>query len=194
MRLRRPLPAVQGDTLHIVGVGDNRIGKGLTSAGSDLQAEDIRAALVASMAIVYAQGFDLIDSGQRKFGWHINFSDVAQAWSGGCIIRGNILKIIRSDLIANKKIMPVLQLKTILSILTENSPGWHRTVSGAVSAGIPVPAISSSLAYFDSMRQARSSANLVQAQRDYFGAHTFRRLDREGNFHIDWKQSTGEKA
>ncbi len=138
--------------------------------------ENIRAALYASKVCSYAQGFALIKAASEEFGYEVPLGEAARIWKGGCIIRAVFLDWIR-EAFAKEPGLPNLLM----------APNFMRdTVQLAVQMGVAVPAISASLAYFDNYRRARLPANLVQAQRDYFGAHTYERIDKEGVFHTQW--------
>ncbi len=150
--------------------------------------DDIETALYASKIISYAQGFRLMAAASTEYGWDIDPGAVASLWRAGCIIRADFLE----DITAAYRNDPGLADLTLAPFFTDalrSAEGpWRRVVAGAVRAGIPVPAYSSALAYFDGMRSARLPANLIQAQRDYFGAHTFERTDstRGTWYHHDW--------
>jgi len=146
----------------------------------------VRDALYASKICSYAQGFQLLASASEHYKWNVDLGRMALLWRGGCIIRARFLEDIfdafktKSDL-ANLLVAPVFA-KTV----AQAQDGWRWVVSEAVKNGVPAPAFSSALAYYDGYRSARVSANLLQAQRDYFGSHTFERTDKPGVFHHDW--------
>ncbi len=148
--------------------------------------ESIRKSLMCSKICSYAQGFHLMKTADKEYGWNLNQTSIALIWRAGCIIRAQFLNTI-SD--AFKK-MP--QLENLLlndyfaSIMKEYEGDWRRTITLAIDQHIAVPTFSSALAYFDAYRTERLPANLTQAQRDYFGAHTYRRLDKDGVFHTIW--------
>ncbi|MEO1080606.1 MAG: decarboxylating NADP(+)-dependent phosphogluconate dehydrogenase [Pseudomonadota bacterium] len=149
---------------------------------------DIHDALYASKIISYAQGFQLMSEAQNEYGWQIDFGGVASMWRGGCIIRSRFLGNIRDAYGRDTQLENLLLDDFFREAIAAAEGGWRRTVARAVSAGLPVPAFSSALAYFDGYRSARLPANLLQAQRDYFGAHTYERVDRPRGefFHTDW--------
>ncbi|MCI0712067.1 MAG: NADP-dependent phosphogluconate dehydrogenase [Chloroflexi bacterium] len=148
----------------------------------------LEQALLATMICSYAQGFDVLRVASQGYDYHLDLSQVARIWRAGCIIRADMLNMI-SDAFAMHNNLPNLMLAPhFAQSLQDIQSGWREVVQLAVQNGIPVPAISSALAYYDSYRSARLPANLIQAQRDYFGAHTYERIDREGQFHTLWEQ------
>ncbi len=160
-----------------------------TRALSHLSLEDLEAALYAAKLMSYTQGFDLLRTASQQRGYETNLAEVARIWKAGCIIRARFLDRVHAAYSANPE-LPLLCLDPgFAADLRERLPAWRRVVSGAVSAGIPVPAMSASLAWFDSIRLARGSASLIQAQRDLFGAHTFRRVDAPDRaVHVAWAE------
>jgi 6-phosphogluconate dehydrogenase len=150
--------------------------------------DDIEMALYASKIISYAQGYALMDAMGRESGWEFNRGGVALMWRGGCIIRSAFLGKIKEAFDRNPKLMNLMLDPFFTSELARAVPGWRRVCAAAVSQGIPIPAMSSALAYYDGYRSARLPANLLQAQRDYFGAHTYERTDRPRGqfFHSNW--------
>jgi len=153
---------------------------------------DIEQALFASKVVAYAQGFEHLAAGSREFGWDLDLGSLATIWRGGCIIRARFLDRIK-DAYAQASELPNLMLAPFFQEqLSAAQPAWRRVVKTAVDQGIPVPAFASSLAYFDGYRRARGPANLIQGLRDYFGAHTYHRTDREGSFHTRWGQDGDE--
>ena len=158
--------------------------------GADIDA--IREALYASKIAAYAQGFEQMTAASEEFGWELKLGEIATLWRGGCIIRARFLNRIR-DAYASGEETPNLLLQSYFrDAVLKAEPAWRRVVSLAVEQGVPVPAFASSLAYCDGLRRARGPANLLQGLRDYFGAHTYRRLDREGRFHTRWGQDGSE--
>ncbi|WP_280426859.1 NADP-dependent phosphogluconate dehydrogenase [Nocardia carnea] len=148
--------------------------------------EDIRRALYASKIIAYAQGFDQIAAGSAEFDWNLRPGDLATIWRGGCIIRARFLNRIK-EAYEQQPDLPSLILAPYFREAIEHAvDSWRRVVSTAVLLGIPVPAFASSLSYYDALRAERLPAALTQAQRDYFGVHTYERVDREGKFHTRW--------
>lgn len=149
-------------------------------------AESIRKALYASKICAYAQGFSLLHAAAEKYGWELNLGNIAKIFRGGCIIRAQFLNRITEAYEKNPKIANLLLDDYFKEIVERYQSAWREVVVAAVNAGIPVPAFTSALAYFDSYRTADLSANLLQAQRDYFGAHTYERIDKPGFFHTKW--------
>lgn len=146
----------------------------------------IGAALYASKICSYAQGFALLRIASSEMEYYLNLSNIASIWRGGCIIRAGFLDQIRHAYEATPDLQNLLLHEAFSSQIKERIDDWREVVSMAVKAGISLPAMTSSLAYFEAMRRDQLPANLIQAQRDYFGAHTYRRRDREGVFHTEW--------
>jgi 6-phosphogluconate dehydrogenase len=148
----------------------------------------LRDALFAAKIVSYAQGFLLMKEAAKEYGWKLDYGAIALMWRGGCIIRSVFLEKIKKAFDANAEIPNLLVDPYFAGRLADCAPGWRLVVSSAVAAGIPAPALSAALAYFDGYRCARLPANLVQAQRDYFGAHTYERTDRPRGefFHTNW--------
>ena len=145
-------------------------------------------ALYASKICVYAQGFDIMKTASEQFGWELDFAKIASIWRGGCIIRAKLLDRIREAYSEERELQSLISapfFRTELQRLEEN---WRFAAVDAVTYSVPVPAFSSAIAWFDSRRTANLSANLIQAQRDFFGAHTYERTDRPGGefFHTVW--------
>ncbi len=149
--------------------------------------EMIRQALYASKICSYAQGFQLLRAADREYGWDLRFGTIAALWRAGCIIRAQFLSKIKEAYDRAPDLANLLLDPYFTAAIREASPGWRRVVATAAELGVPVPAFSSALAYYDSYRCAVLPANLLQAQRDYFGAHTYRRIDRDGVFHTVWE-------
>jgi 6-phosphogluconate dehydrogenase len=147
-------------------------------------------ALYSARVCSYAQGMALIAAGSAKYNWSINLAEMARIWKGGCIIRARLLDPVRQAFTANPALENLLIDPAIAREMARASAGWRRIVAAAASAGIAVPALAASLAYFDSYRTARLPQNLTQAQRDAFGAHTFERVERPGFVHADWGVKT----
>jgi 6-phosphogluconate dehydrogenase len=148
----------------------------------------VRDALYASKIISYAQGFTLFAAAGKHYNWTLNFGDIATIWRGGCIIRAKFLNRIKEAFDRSPQLENLMLDPFFSSLLEGNQANWRHAVAIAVQAGVAVPAFSASLAYFDSYRQERLPANLLQAQRDYFGAHTYERIDKPGSFHTEWLQ------
>jgi len=148
---------------------------------------DLRGALYASKICSYAQGMKLLALASAEYGFELNLKECARIWKGGCIIRAVFLDKIRVAFDRDPKLMNLLVDKDFRSAMRERISGWRRVITAAVKLGIPALGMSASLAYYDSYRSAQLPANLIQAQRDYFGAHTYERTDKEGVFHSAWK-------
>ena len=146
----------------------------------------IRDALYASKVCSYAQGFQLMRAAAEQYKWSLNYGEIAMIWRGGCIIRAHFLHRIKEAYDRNPKLANLLLDPYFKDIVTRTQHNWRRVVITAAELGVPTPAFSSALAYFDSYRSARLPANLLQAQRDYFGAHTYERTDKLGSFHTEW--------
>jgi 6-phosphogluconate dehydrogenase len=148
----------------------------------------VRDALYASKIISYAQGFTLFAAASKHFNWNLNFGDIATIWRGGCIIRAKFLNRIKEAFDRSPQLENLMLDPFFSSILEGSQANWRFALALAIQAGVAVPAFSASLAYFDSYRQERLPANLLQAQRDYFGAHTYERIDKPGVYHTEWLQ------
>ncbi|UCG86922.1 MAG: NADP-dependent phosphogluconate dehydrogenase [Gemmatimonadota bacterium] len=149
--------------------------------------EMIRQALYASKICSYAQGFQLLRAANEEYGWNLQFGAIAALWRAGCIIRARFLSRIKDAYDGNPTLANLLLDPYFSGAIREASAGWRSVVATAAELGVPVPAFSSALAYYDSYRSAVLPANLLQAQRDFFGAHTYRRVDRDGVFHTNWE-------
>jgi 6-phosphogluconate dehydrogenase len=128
----------------------------------------------------------LIAAGSAKYSWNISLAEMGRIWKGGCIIRARLLDPVRQAFTANPALVNLLVDPGIARDIQAAAPGWRRVAAAAATAGIPVPALGASLAYFDSYRTPRLPQNLTQAQRDAFGAHKFERVERPGFVHADW--------
>lgn len=148
--------------------------------------EAVRKALYASKICSYAQGFAQMRAASEEYNWNLDYGSIAMIFRGGCIIRARFLQNIKDAYDHNSELKNLLLDLYFKDIIVNYQDAWRKVVSIAISWGIPVPAISSALTYYDSYRTARLPANLLQAQRDYFGAHTFKRTDQEGTFHFNW--------
>jgi 6-phosphogluconate dehydrogenase len=148
--------------------------------------EAVRRALYASKICSYAQGFALMKAAAQEYGWTLNYGEIAKIFRGGCIIRAQFLNKINDAYQKDESLKNLMLDSYFKDILTNYQSALRKVVCAAVNAGVPVPAISSALMYYDSYRTAKLPANLLQAQRDYFGAHTFERVDKEGSFHHQW--------
>jgi 6-phosphogluconate dehydrogenase len=148
--------------------------------------DDLRDALYAARICSYAQGMALIAAGAAEYKWTIDLAEMARIWKGGCIIRARLLDEVRQAFAPGQSPANLLVDPAIAADMQRAAPGWRRVTAAAAAAGIPVPALSASLAYFDSYRTARLPQNLTQAQRDAFGAHTFERVEKPGFIHFEW--------
>ncbi|MCX8129610.1 MAG: NADP-dependent phosphogluconate dehydrogenase [Clostridia bacterium] len=146
--------------------------------------EAVRKALYASKICCYAQGFQLMKAASARYGWELDLSKIAAIFRGGCIIRAQFLDRIMEAYDKSPVLSNLLMSSYFRDIIDRYQDCWRKTVSAAIHSGIPIPAFTSALSYFDSYRCDRLPANLLQAQRDYFGAHTFERVDKKGSFHI----------
>ncbi|MER7460225.1 NADP-dependent phosphogluconate dehydrogenase [Micromonospora sp. NPDC126480] len=152
--------------------------------------EDVRRALLASKIVAYAQGFDQIRAGSREYDWDIDLGGTATIWRGGCIIRARFLDRIRQAYDDQPDLPTLLVAPWFADTVRDGVPSWRRVVADAARAGVPVPAFASSLSYFDALRADRLPAALIQGLRDNFGAHTYRRTDRDGAYHTLWATPT----
>lgn len=148
--------------------------------------EAVRQALYASKICSYAQGFVQMQAAAKEHDWPLNYGDCALLWRGGCIIRAQFLDRIKEAFDAQPNLENLLLYPYFTEAVHKGQAAWRHVLTVATQQGIPVPAFSTALAYYDSYRRAFLPANLLQAQRDYFGAHTYQRTDREGVFHTDW--------
>lgn len=166
----------------------------LEDLGVDREAfvEDVRKALYASKLIAYAQGFDEIKAGSQEHDWGVDPRDLATIWRGGCIIRAKFLNRIVEAYNANPELPSLLLDPYFTGELEELIDAWRRVVVTATQVGQPVPVFASSLSYYDSLRAERLPAALIQGQRDFFGAHTYRRVDKPGVFHTLWSEDRSE--
>ena len=149
----------------------------------------VRHALYASKIVSYAQGMELLGAASAQYKWNLNFGDIATIWRGGCIIRAKFLNCIVEAYERDAALHNLLLDRYFTGIIEKTQDNWRVAVAAAVEHGVAVPAFSASLAYFDSYRQARLPSNLLQAQRDFFGAHTYERVDKPGVFHTEWIES-----
>lgn len=174
--LRGPVPAFNGDKEAFIG--------------------DLKNALYASKIVSYAQGYTLMQEAAKEYGWDLNYGGIALLWRGGCIIRSLFLGKIKEAFDRNPGLENLLLDPYFREVVLRAQEGWRNVVAAAAMNGIAVPSLSSALAYFDGYRSARLPANLLQAQRDYFGAHTYERTDRPRGefFHTNWTGRGGETA
>jgi 6-phosphogluconate dehydrogenase len=172
-KLKGPKPTIKGDTQKFV--------------------EDVRQALYASKIISYAQGYMLMRAAAKEYKWNLNYGGVALMWRGGCIIRSAFLGKIKEAFDKSSKLTNLLLDPFFRKAIKDAQRSWRNIVAIAAKKGIPVPAFSTALAFYDSYRSERLPANLLQAQRDYFGAHTYERLDKPRGefFHTNWTGKGG---
>ena len=158
--------------------------------------EDIRKALLASKIVSYAQGYTLMRAAAKNYGWNLNYGGIALMWRGGCIIRSAFLGKIKEAYTANPELTNLILDPYFKELIASLVPSWRNVVSKAVLAGVPAPAMSSALEWFDGYTTNRLPANLLQAQRDYFGAHTYERVDQPRGqfFHTNWTGHGGNTS
>ena len=154
--------------------------------------EAVRKALYASKIVAYAQGFDAIRAGAKEYDWEINLGEVAKIWRGGCIIRAQFLNRITDAYRKNEGLLSLLFDSYFLEAIESSVGSWREIVAMGALSGIPTPAFASSLSYYDGLRAERLPAALVQGQRDFFGAHTYKRVDVEGSYHTLWSADRSE--
>ncbi|RCW50293.1 NADP-dependent phosphogluconate dehydrogenase [Paenibacillus prosopidis] len=154
--------------------------------------EAVRKALYASKIASYAQGFAQMRAASDAYNWNLNYGSIAMIFRGGCIIRAGFLQNIKDAYDKDPALKNLFLDEYFGGIVDKYQEAWRKVISIAVTRGIPVPAFASALAYYDSYRTERLPANLLQAQRDYFGAHTFERLDQKGSFHFQWMDNTAQ--
>ncbi|GAB4368117.1 MAG: decarboxylating NADP(+)-dependent phosphogluconate dehydrogenase [Spirochaetales bacterium] len=172
--LKGPEPSFQGDKTEFV--------------------EDVRKALLASKIVSYAQGYMLMREAAKEYNWDLNYGGIALVWRGGCIIRSVFLGRIKEAFDRNPNLNNLLLDDYFRGIIEKCEPSWRKVVSIAALNGIPIPAFSTALAFYDGYRSERLPANLLQAQRDYFGAHTYERIDKPRGqfFHTNWTGTGGK--
>ena len=175
-KLRGPKPKIPGDRAKFI--------------------ENIRQALYASKIVSYAQGYMLMRAAAKEYNWNLNYGGIALMWRGGCIIRSRFLGEIKKAFDKNPKLNNLMLDKFFAKAIKQCQRGWRNAVAAAAKKGIPVPAFSTALAFYDGFRSERLPANLLQAQRDYFGAHTYERVDKPRGefFHTNWTGRGGTTA
>ena len=158
--------------------------------------EDVRLALLASKIVSYAQGFMLMREAAREYKWHLNNGGIASVWRGGCIIRSVFLGKIKEAYDRKPDLNNLLLDDYFRGVIDQCQPSWRRVISAAIELGVPVPAFATALSFYDGYRCGRLPANLLQAQRDYFGAHTYERVDkpRKQFFHTNWTGKGGSTS
>ncbi len=154
--------------------------------GAAFDEGDLESALMVGRILAYAQGFRILKAASEEFNWDLDYARIAEIWRAGCIIRSALLddisKAFRGDLPEGRLILD----PAFVALLSDHMPALRRVVAQAIAQGLPVPALSSAVSWYDEIRQARGTADMVQGQRDFFGAHGFRRTDKEGDFHGPW--------
>jgi 6-phosphogluconate dehydrogenase len=181
-------------------LGDQRAAAGRALAGprpgertvSDALVDDIRTALYASKVVAYAQGFEQMAAASKAYDWNLDLGAMATIWRGGCIIRARFLDRIREAYAEHGDVTNLLMVPYFTDAVANAQDAWRRVVSTATEQGVAIPAFASSLSYYDGYRRERGPANLIQGLRDYFGAHTYHRVDAEGSFHTRWSQDGTE--
>jgi 6-phosphogluconate dehydrogenase len=161
------------------------------SAGDGFE-DDVRAALYASKVVAYAQGFDAIIAGAQQYGWDIDPAEIARIWRGGCIIRARFLNRIMEAYHRDRGLVTLLADPYFADVVRRGEDAWRRIVVLAARSGVPAPGFCSALAYYDSLASERLPASLIQGQRDFFGAHTYGRVDKPGTFHTLWSDDRRE--
>jgi 6-phosphogluconate dehydrogenase len=158
--------------------------------------QDLHDALYAAKVISYTQGYMLMREAAGEYGWQLSYGDIALMWRGGCIIRSRFLNDIKQAFDQEPALDNLLMTPFFIDVIRQTEPGWRRTVTRGIELGLPLPALASALSFFDGYRSARLPAYLLQAQRDYFGAHTYERVDRPRGefFHTDWTGQGGDAA
>ncbi|MET7936362.1 NADP-dependent phosphogluconate dehydrogenase [Streptomyces sp. NPDC005322] len=169
-------------------------GKKLTGADAERFADDVEQALYASKIVAYAQGIHQIEAGSQEYHWNIDPGAVARIWRGGCIIRARFLNRITEAYAQERKPVTLLTADYFTQALGDAQDAWRRVVATSAELGVPAPGFSAALAYYDALRSERLPAALIQGQRDFFGAHTYRRTDREGSFHSLWGGDRSEQS
>jgi len=199
LSIAAPTIASSLDSRCLSGLKDERVAAekfysklGLSPAGGNSKVDkqqlinDVRYALYASKVTSYAQGMNLIRAKSNEQGWNLNLGEMARIWKGGCIIRAGFLDRIKGAYDKDANLPSLLVDEAFAKEMIEREAAWRRVVTAAINSGVSVPSMSGSLAYFDTYRRGRSPANLVQAQRDFFGSHTYERTDMEGWYHTLW--------
>ena len=192
----RCLSALKDERVRASEILDGPFPKGVFNGDKAAFIEDIRQALFASKIVSYAQGFALMRASSETYEWDLNFGGIAMLWRGGCIIRSAFLSNIKEAFELNPNLDNLLIDPFFQKATAEAQDGWRRVCAAAVMHGIAIPAFASALTYYDGYRTARLPANLLQAQRDYFGAHTYERIDKPRGemFHTNWTGTGGNTA
>ncbi|SDR91975.1 NADP-dependent phosphogluconate dehydrogenase [Actinopolymorpha singaporensis] len=185
--------AEQRDAARGVLEGPSEPSEKVAVDNADQFVEDVRRALYASKVVAYAQGFDMIRAGAEAYDWNIDLGAMATIWRGGCIIRARFLDRIREAYEKTPDLPSLLVDPYFARTVNEGQEAWRRVVATAAAAGVPVPGFGAALSYFDALRRDRLPAALLQGLRDLFGAHTYRRTDAEGSFHLEWSGDRSER-
>jgi len=195
--LGAPIPTINAavESRIISAYKDERVAASQLLSGPEIRFDgnraalirDLRDALYAAKICSYAQGFALLRAASQEYDYNLNYGEIASIWRGGCIIRAAFLNDIRAAFERNPDLSNLLMDAEFGQAVQQRQGAMRRVIQTAVANGVPCLAFSSALAYFDAYRTARLPANLTQAQRDYFGAHTYRRIDKEGSFHTEWQ-------
>ena len=185
--------AVSGDTARRTAVRE-ALEFGEEPPGGAVTVDDLRQALYAAKVVSYAQGLDMVREGSQQQGWDVDPADLARIWRDGCIIRARLLGDITEAVEEHPDAPSLLATPTFAAAVSDRLPALRRVVTAAVGSGVPAPVFSSVLAYVDALRAERLPAALVQGLRDYFGAHTYERVDRDGTFHTLWSRDRSELA
>jgi 6-phosphogluconate dehydrogenase len=198
MELKSPTPTIDAavGARDLSGLGAQRqevsnrysTSPGAFSGEHNVWISRLQHALYAGMILTYAQGLSLLRSASDRYRYDVSLEDVARIWRGGCIIRAALLEDIRKAYRAVPGLSTLLLDEHLGAQMTKRLDALRGIVAQAAQVGIPVPALMASLAYFDGLRSGRLPANLIQAQRDFFGSHTYERVDRDGTFHTEWRQ------
>lgn len=150
--------------------------------------EDVRRSLYVAKIAAYAQGFSLYRSASSTYGWQLDFGRIAAIFRAGCIIQAEFLNKITEAYSRQPQLENLMLDEFFMDKIQKNLPSLRKVVSMAIAHGVPVPALANAITYIDSFRAEQLGANIIQAQRDYFGAHTYKRIDREGSFHHEWQE------
>jgi 6-phosphogluconate dehydrogenase len=156
--------------------------------------DDVRHALYSSKLVAYAQGFDAIRAASDEYNWDIDLGAMATIWRGGCIIRARFLDRIKEAYDRNPELPSLLVDDYFKEAVANGQEAWRRVVAAAATVGVPAPGFSAALSYYDGLRAERLPAALIQGLRDLFGAHTYKRVDREGSFHLEWSGDRSEST
>ena len=156
--------------------------------------DDVRHALYSSKIVAYAQGFDAIRAASEEYDWNIDLGAMAKIWRGGCIIRARFLDRVTEAYDRNPALPSLLVDDYFKEAVANGQEAWRRVVAAAATVGVPAPGFSAALSYYDGLRAERLPAALIQGLRDLFGAHTYKRVDREGTFHLEWSGDRSEST